>query len=336
MRFSARYATLPGHYFLSVITNLPKTSLSDCLEDILEYMKHKNPNVKLETLRFLIRCLRNTRDFPSKAESKLIAEASGKLLSDTTAPARDGAAEAMGTLMKILGERQMNPFLDGLDEIRKVKIKEFFEIAEVKAKEKPKPAAPPPAPKAPPAKKTLGGKPGLKKKAPAAPAPPPVEEPQRPMNPPRAIPSKLAAPRAGPGALKLQKKPPGASGVSALVSPKRVGAPRALSPEEEPPEPKVAFGGRGLASRPLSKEAAPPVRTVDAGLSALEKAELEELRAEKDRWAKQIQEEKAEKTRLLQEINDLQLQVSPFSKPQRCKDWLMLSIERSINRGKYS
>ncbi|KAG0644389.1 armadillo-type protein [Tuber brumale] len=285
------------------------TSLTDCLEDILEYMKHKNPNVKLETLRFLIRCLRNTRDFPSKAESKSIAEASGKLLSDTTAPARDGAAEAMGTLMKILGERQMNPFLDGLDEIRKVKIKEFFETAEVKAKEKPKPVAPPPAAKAPPMKKILGGKPGLKKKAPpmtAAP-PPPAEEPQRPMNPPRAIPSKLSAPKAGPTGLRL-KKPSGAGGSSALASPKRAAAPQAPSPEEEPPVPKVAFGGRGLASRPLAKEVAPAARVVDSGLSALEKAELEELRAEKDRWARQIQEEKAEKAKLFQEINELQLQ----------------------------
>ena len=74
--------------------------------------------------------------------------------------------------------------------------------------------------------------------------------------------------------------------------------------------PILAFGGRGLASRPLAKEVA-PARVVDSGLSALEKAELEELRAEKDRWARQIQEEKAEKAKLLQEINDLQLQVDP-------------------------
>lgn len=48
------------------------------------------------------------------------------------------------------------------------------------------------------------------------------------------------------------------------------------------------------------------------GLGAAEKAELEELRADKERWARQLQEDKSEKARLLQEINDLQLQVRIF------------------------
>ena len=123
------------------------TSLTDCLEDISEMSKNKNPNVKLETIRFLVRCLSETKEFPSKPEQKQIAETSGKLLTESSAPIRDTAAEAMGTLMKIIGERQMTPYLDGLDEIRKTKIKEYFEQATVKAKEKPKPK--PPVPRSP-------------------------------------------------------------------------------------------------------------------------------------------------------------------------------------------
>lgn len=283
-----------------------QTSLTDTVEEIVEYLKHKNPNVKLETLRFLIRCLRTTRDFPSKPESKNIAETCSKMLGDTSGPVRDCAAEAMGTLMKILGERQMNPFLDGIDDIKKAKIKEFFETAEVKAKEKPKPVAPPPPPPAATKAATKKvAKPGTKV---AKKAPPPSQYAQEATNPPRSIPGSKMAPKAG---LKLQKKP-GASAGGALASPRRTAPPpRELTPDEEPapPPPKTAFGARGLAGRQLSREVPP---RPESGMGVVEKAELEELRADKERWARQLQEDKSEKARFLQEINDLQLQVRFF------------------------
>ena len=129
------------------------SSLSDCLEDILEFLKHKNPQVKAEILSFLIRCLRTTRDAPTRPECKLIADAATKLLTESSEATRNGGAEVLGTLMKIMGERAMGPYMDGLDDIRKAKIKEFFDKAVVKAKDKPKAAAPPPKPAAPTATK---------------------------------------------------------------------------------------------------------------------------------------------------------------------------------------
>lgn len=90
------------------------TTLTECLEEILEFLKHKNPQVKQETLKFLIRCLRTTRDVPSKAEVKSIAEAATKLLTESSEVNRSGGAEILGTLMKIMGERAMNPYLEGL------------------------------------------------------------------------------------------------------------------------------------------------------------------------------------------------------------------------------
>jgi hypothetical protein len=290
--------------------------LTDCLEEIIENTKHKNPNVKLESMRFLIRCLRTTKEVPSKPEQKNIADSSGKLLTDTSAPMRDCAAEAMGTLMKIIGERAMNPYLEGLDDIRKTKIKEFFEAAQVKAKEKPKPIAPPPAAKAPPRK--LGAKPGakgpMKKAAPAAAPPPPVEEyapPPAAKPAARAIPSKMA-PKGGVGASRLVKK----SVAAAPASPKRALPQEYAEEEPTPTAPPSRLGlGRGLANRPLSKEpaAAPAPVRVDPQI-AIDKAELEELRAERAIWDKERREHIAERTKLMQEINDLQLQVDspPF------------------------
>ena len=115
------------------------TSLTDCLEETLQFLIHKNPAVKEGTMKFLIRCLKTTREAPVKAEVASIAESAKKLLSESVETLRSGGAELLGTLMKIMGERAMGPYLEGLDDIRKTKIKEYFEKAEVKAKDKPKP-----------------------------------------------------------------------------------------------------------------------------------------------------------------------------------------------------
>ena len=113
--------------------------MADVLEEVQEGLKHKNPQVKAETLRFLVRCLRTTPFAPTKSETQTIGESCKTLLADTVEPVRNAAAEAMGTLMKIIGERAMIQFLDGLDDIRKAKIQEFHEKAEIKARPRPVP-----------------------------------------------------------------------------------------------------------------------------------------------------------------------------------------------------
>jgi hypothetical protein len=291
------------------------TSFSDCLEETLGFLTHKNPQVKLETLRFLIRCLKTTREAPSKAETKAIADAAIKLLTESTEVTRAGGAEILGTLMKIMGERQMTPYLDGLDEIRKAKIKEFFEVAEVKAKDKPKPVAAPPPRAAPPPKKVVGKKPppgmATKKPAPRPQSPlddilPPPKSTQRP-----GPVSKLGGPGktglAPPGAgLKLQKRPLGQA-VPILSSPKRSYSP---APEDDaPPPPRIGLSGRGLAGRALTKpafgqaEALAPVMM--QGMTAAEKAELESLRADKERLQRANEELRTQTTKLGIEINEL-------------------------------
>ena len=299
------------------------TNLSDCLEEILEFLKHKNPQVKLETLRFLIRCLKTTRIAPSKAETKSIADAATKLLTESTEVTRSGGAEILGTLMKIMGERAMNPYLDGLDEIRKTKIKEYFDTAEVKAKDKPKPVAPPPKTAPPPQKKVFGKKAviGVKKAPPRA-ATPQEEPPPPPPTPKpaasRGIPSKLGGvPRSGlaapSGALKLQKRlvGPTAASVPILSSPQR-NIPTPTFDDEAIPPPKLGPGGRGLAGRPLGKPASahsePTAAPPAPGISAIERAELEELRAENDRLQKLTEDLRAYKSRSASQITELQNQ----------------------------
>ncbi|KAH8819929.1 armadillo-type protein [Xylogone sp. PMI_703] len=308
------------------------TSLSECLEEVLEFLKHKNPQVKEGTMKFLVRCLRTTRDAPTKQEVASIAESAKKLLSESSEILRSGGAEILGTVMKIMGERAMNPYLEGLDDIRKAKIKEFFDTAEVKAKDKPK-APPPAAPRAAPA----GGpkKPATKKPAgaPAKKAPPaaaPAQETLPPQPTAKSAPASKLGSKPAPiattaaGGLKAPLKralpgPGGAAPPSGLVSPRRAVA-QAPPPVEEiaPPQPQPPrLGlGRGLAGRSLAKPgapAAPPTSLSmspppDSGLTALERAELEELRLDKERLTRQTEELRQERSRLNSEVQELKNQ----------------------------
>jgi len=299
------------------------TDLTECLEDIIAFMGHKNPQVKEGTMKFLVRCLKTTRDVPSKQEITSIVDAAKKLLSESSEVLRTGGAEVLGVVMKIIGERAMNPHLDGLDDIRKAKIKEFFETAEVKAKAKPPPPPKSAAPVGP--KKPLGGAkkaPAVKKPA-AAPAPAPEPAP---------APAAAPAPRAGPASKLGVPKSGGLSGLKApqkrtLAPPASPRRPAAVTPspppmEEEPPASpppqkpasRLGLARPGLAARSLAKPSAPspppapPSPPAPAGLTALERAELEELRTANERLLRQLEEARHERQKLLSEIQELKNQ----------------------------
>lgn len=284
------------------------TNLSECLEDITAYLSNKNPQVKEGTTKFFIRCLRTTRDVPSKPEIATIVESGKKLLSESSPALRDGGAEILGTVMKIIGERGMTPHLEGLDEIRKTKIKEFFETAEVKAKEKPKPVpkpAPPPA-----AKKVVGKKPLAKKAAPAAKAPVmPDSPPLAPQPTPKASKVGMPKPSALSGLKGPQKRTIGAPG---LMSPRRAPGGPPVMPDDDAPPPQPRAGlTRGLAGRSLAKPSSalpqmpPDSPPPSSGLTAVERAELEELRATNERLQRQVDDMRQERSRFMTEIQEL-------------------------------
>jgi cytoskeleton-associated protein 5 len=140
----------------------------EIIEDVTAASKHKNPQVRSESFKLLSRRLKEVREIPGKVEIKTFAEMFKKLLDDADANAREAGAEGLGTLMKLVGEKPMLAFTDGLDDIKMGKIKEAFDKATVKAKA-PKKAAPPP----PPVKKA---------------APPPVKKaPPKPKSKPEPM-----------------------------------------------------------------------------------------------------------------------------------------------------
>lgn len=97
-----------------------------------------------------------------------MSETLATLLEDGSEGARNEAASALGTLMRMVGERPLNPILDGLADVRKAKIKEAYEKATVKCKASTPGSMPKPAP-APSAA-------APKKKTPSTKPPPPAEE----------------------------------------------------------------------------------------------------------------------------------------------------------------
>ncbi|TVY20406.1 Spindle pole body component alp14, partial [Lachnellula arida] len=289
------------------------TNLSDNLEEILEFLKHKNPQVKEGTMKYLIRCLKTTREAPTKQEVASISEAAKKLLAESGEVLRSGGAEIIGTVMKIMGERAMGPHLEGLDEIRKTKIKEFFETAEVKAKDKPKPPPAAAAPRAAPAaapRKVVGKKPAPKKAA----AAPSVYAQEAPLAPQPTARSKLGAPKVGGLKAPIKRTLPGPGGAPSTASPRRPAAQPPPPEEEAPPPPRLGLG-RGLAGRPLAKapvlNAPPPVSMSpppNPGMSPVERAELEEIRLDKDRLLRQADDFRQERSRLNSEVQELKNQ----------------------------
>lgn len=299
------------------------TGLGDIQADVLEALKSKNPQVKENSAKFLARSLKTAREAPTPEQTKEIAEGTKKLLTESAAPLRDAGAEVLGVLWKIMGDRNMLAHLEGLDEIRKSKIKEFMDVSEVKVKWKPK-AAPPPKAAAPAGRKpALGSKRpaagGVKKAPPKAITPPLVEDPPlqpRPTSRPAAKPAGgLRPPGTGLKAPGTGLQKPGLKTPSTVTaSPKRQG----VYLEDAPPPVTPKALGRGLAGRPLGKPApaaaSPPPsryspdRSASSALSNIERQELVDLRQEVEYMRGSASDLRNEKHKLNSQVAELQVQ----------------------------
>uniref|UniRef100_A0A8C5CAA3 TOG domain-containing protein n=1 Tax=Gadus morhua TaxID=8049 RepID=A0A8C5CAA3_GADMO len=175
------------------------TTLQNLSEDILGVMDNKNPSIKQQASLFLARAFRHcTQATLSKSVLKPFCAALLKQVNDSALEVRDAAFEALGTAMKVIGEKAVNPFLADLDKLKLDKIKECADKVEL-----------------PGAKRGASG--GDKK--PAAKAPPPSEAPSKSSGPPKKTPAAAASkvntfkiPSAGPS---KKGKPAAASGAKA-------------------------------------------------------------------------------------------------------------------------
>lgn len=113
----------------------PSTTLEAMQEDLLEALNNKNPSIKAETASFLARAFARTQpNILNKKLVKVFSTALIKTLNESDPIVRDSSAEALGTLLKLVGEKMVGPFLAEVDPLKMAKIKECSEKATILVK----------------------------------------------------------------------------------------------------------------------------------------------------------------------------------------------------------
>ncbi|KAM7396138.1 hypothetical protein PAMP_019206 [Pampus punctatissimus] len=108
------------------------TTLQNLSEDIMGVMDNKNPSIKQQASLFLARSFRHcTQATLPKSVLKPFCAALIKQVNDSAPEVRDAAFEALGTAMKVVGEKAVNPFLADLDKLKLDKIKECADKVEL-------------------------------------------------------------------------------------------------------------------------------------------------------------------------------------------------------------
>ncbi|CCL99138.1 uncharacterized protein FIBRA_01153 [Fibroporia radiculosa] len=212
------------------------TTLPDVLSDILPALNSKNPQVKEGTLKFFARCLSSSTIAVPPQQMKSVSESLAALLEDSFEGARNEAANCLGTLMKMVGERPLNALMEGLADVRKAKVKEAYEKATIKVRAGAgaAPKAPLPATKEPPKKaSTAVKKPEALKTASSVTAQ--IEEDlevteSKPLKKP---PARLLAKKAPTADASASS--PGGSAPSTTVAPKKPPGPAGSKPVKATP-----------------------------------------------------------------------------------------------------
>uniref|UniRef100_A0A3P8QCL6 TOG domain-containing protein n=1 Tax=Astatotilapia calliptera TaxID=8154 RepID=A0A3P8QCL6_ASTCA len=105
------------------------TTFQNLSEEILAVMDNKNPSIKQQASLFLARSFRHcTQATLPKSILKPFCAALIKQVNDSAPEVRDAAFEALGTAMKVVGEKAVNPFLADLDKLKldKVRIRKML------------------------------------------------------------------------------------------------------------------------------------------------------------------------------------------------------------------
>ncbi|XP_032917700.1 cytoskeleton-associated protein 5 isoform X2 [Catharus ustulatus] len=108
------------------------TTLQNISEDILAVMDNKNPTIKQQTSLFIARSFRHcTPSTLPKSLLKPFCAALLKHINDSAPEVRDAGFEALGTALKVAGEKAVNPFLADVDKLKLDRIKECAEKVEL-------------------------------------------------------------------------------------------------------------------------------------------------------------------------------------------------------------
>ncbi|GAB6028698.1 hypothetical protein CHUAL_004522 [Chamberlinius hualienensis] len=101
-------------------------------DDLLASLENKNPSIKSETAAFIARAFAQCdTTMLTKKHLKVYCPCLVKALNDPDPTVRDNVAEALGTAMKVVGEKVITTFIQELDNVKQAKIKECCDKAQV-------------------------------------------------------------------------------------------------------------------------------------------------------------------------------------------------------------
>ncbi|XP_058500343.1 cytoskeleton-associated protein 5 isoform X2 [Solea solea] len=165
------------------------TTIQNLSEDILSVMDNKNPSIKQQASLFLSRSFRHcTQTTLPKGVLKPLCAALTKQVNDSAPEVRDAAFEALGTAMKVVGEKAVNPFLADLDKLKLDKIKECADKVELSGGRKGVGVG-----------GSIGAAAGGGNKSSSAKAPPTAQAPPKSSGPPKKAATAVASkPSSGP------------------------------------------------------------------------------------------------------------------------------------------
>ncbi|AQZ13566.1 STU2 (YLR045C) [Zygosaccharomyces parabailii] len=111
----------------------PSGHNEDMVEEILQFMKHKTPQIRAECTEFFTFVLKQIGHYEPanvKVLQKYLQDEIGpavmKIVNDTQPAIRNCGFECFATLIKILGHRELNPFWEKLDNLKRQKIEEHL------------------------------------------------------------------------------------------------------------------------------------------------------------------------------------------------------------------
>lgn len=107
-------------------------SILDCVVNI--GMKHKTPQVRIESAKYCSHLLCETPVVPKGSELEEITAVALKLLAETTEPMRAAAASVIAAVIKLVGQNKIAPQLKSLDEHKMKRISDTVEKTSVVAK----------------------------------------------------------------------------------------------------------------------------------------------------------------------------------------------------------
>ncbi|WBW74763.1 TOG/XMAP215 microtubule plus end tracking polymerase Dis1 [Schizosaccharomyces osmophilus] len=347
-RFKERKPSLVNVLFGAANAMFEACGFNELADQALEFLGHKNPQVKTETLHWFTHCLQRMDSCPPKVSLEMLCNRCLILVNDTFEPVRTATTEVLATLMQMFGQAILSKYIVGLDPKRLQKVIELSENIQVQAHPNQ-----PPRPKLPRVASPLKPspvKPILSPNFTSSPLAPvqanvPEESPSRRSSPVKSLSSSLRSQAMNHRISNSALKP--------VPNPALIGAMKQTNEVLTPTVTKKVESNRLstktqpslLMKSTIKEHVSPTSKQASVSTSNLvtitlsEKIELDLLREEKAIRQVQQTEDALERERLFREINDLQIanaelreQLDNYQGIISQKDSKLVSLQEEVNR----